>query len=247
MLIGLGIAIIAILFGGGHSEMLFTQIDKYVKKNVDDKERKELVISEIKDVKKLQKNYQKKTKKFTKEMGALISNHSTTKEEFDTYFATVVDFEKETDAVLIPKRVKVQNTLTQEEWDDILEAIEKKITKDDKSKDKSLKSVQKALEKVQAQILKHTEETYQNEVSATLNDFSKKFYSNCEEVVNYPEEDKKTLLNKNATEEDLFEVIRKNNKKWIELFDLYSDLHGDLTKIIPEEKWKSVAKQLNKL
>lgn len=247
MLIGIGLALIAILFGGAQSELLFTEIDAYVRKNVDDKARKELVISEIKDVKKLQKNYGKKTKKFTKEMSELVSDHATTKEEFDTYFAKVVDFENETDAILIPKRVKVQNTLTPEEWDEILAAAKKKIIKDDKSKDKSLESVQKSMEKVQANILKHTDESNKDAVNVILHDFSTKFYSYCEAVVNYPEEDEKTLRNRSATEEELFQVVSKNNKKWVELFDFYTDLHGHLVKVIPEENWKPIAKELNKL
>jgi uncharacterized membrane-anchored protein YhcB (DUF1043 family) len=247
MLIGLGIALIAILFGGSQSNLLFTEIDSYVKKNVDDKERKELVLSEIKAVKKLQKNYQKKTKKFTKEMGRLINNHATTKEEFDTYFATVVDFERETDAELIPKRIFVQNTLTQQEWDEIIMAAKKKINKNNKSNDKSLKSVRKALDKLEQDILKHTDETNKKEVLSILADFDEKFYNYCKDVVNYDDTGAKTLRDKNATEEDLLEVVRKNNNKWIELFDIYSNLHGDLVKIIPEDKWKSVAKQLNKL
>ena len=109
-------------------------------------------------------------------MGRLINNHATTKEEFDTYFATVVDFERETDAELIPKRIFVQNTLTQQEWDKILMAAKKKINKNNKSNDKSLKSVRKALDKLEQDILKHTDETNKKEVLSILADFDEKFY-----------------------------------------------------------------------
>ncbi len=69
MLIGLGIALIAILFGGSQSNLLFTEIDSYVKKNVDDKERKELVLSEIKAVKETPKELPKENKKIHQRNG----------------------------------------------------------------------------------------------------------------------------------------------------------------------------------
>ncbi len=67
MLIGLGVLVFAILFGGPQNDLILTQIDKYVKKEVVDDNRKTIVITELKEVKKIQKTYNKKTKKHTKD------------------------------------------------------------------------------------------------------------------------------------------------------------------------------------
>lgn len=244
MLIGLGIAILAILFGGGGNDLLFSQFDKYVKKVVEDKEKKELIVSEIKEVKSLQKGYLKQTKKFVKEMNKLVHEQSTTKEQFDTFYTTVKDFEIETNNEFVPHRINVQNALTQNEWDEILDRAKKNIAKTEKSSAKSLKSLKKSLDKMEVQILEHVGEDHKVKVTESLKKFTQDFYDTSISVLSYTELDHKVLSSKTASREEIDGLLNDYADSWMKLLGIFADLHNELAEIVPEDEWKPVAKQL---
>lgn len=247
MLIGLGLIVLSILFGGPQNDLLLSQIGKYAKKEVVDNDRKTLVLTEIKAVKSIQKGYDKTTKGNKKNLKKLVSNQSTTQVEFTELFHILVEYEQKVNNVFVPHRLLVQQTLTQEEWDNILESASRDIEKSKKTTDKRLKSLKKALDKTQKTILKHLADKDKDNASKCLQDFNSYLYDVGEDMLNYNPLEENLLLNKDASAEDLLFVIDNDIKEWEKILGKLADLHVTLAKIVPENEWSAVAKQINKI
>ena len=96
MLIGAGIALFALLFmGGAQEDLIIIHGEKYVKKVVMNKERKELILAEFKSIKKLQKSYQKMNKKNGKQLETLIKNYQTDEKSFKSFFEKLAEDERQ--------------------------------------------------------------------------------------------------------------------------------------------------------
>ena len=143
--------VFAIFFGGPQNELILTQIDKYVKKEVVDDSRKTIVLTELKEINKIQKSY---TKKHTKDLGKLINQQATSNADYKAFFNSVVEYENQTNEVILLHRLLVQKTLTDTEWNNILDSAKKKIKKDDKAKKKSLDAFNKSLDKIKSNLPK---------------------------------------------------------------------------------------------
>lgn len=247
MLIALGLAIVAILFGAPQSDLLLSNMDKYVKKIVVDKNVKKQILYELKDVRKLEKTYQKRTKKYVKELKSLAHNKNTSKEQFAAYFEELVNYELETNKQYIPHRVAVQNALSEDEWDKIIDAGSKEFKKGKKANDKRLDKLKTELNKIEKNITKHIDDKKNKALAENiLSTFNADMYGLAVEIIRKNPYEQEVLLNKNASEEDLFSVINEDNKQWMEMFVAFSALHKDLSELVPSEKWKPVSKELKK-
>lgn len=249
MLIAAGIvAFLAIFLGSPQNDLLLSKMDKYVKKIVIDKDKKALIISELKASDKLQKAYQKRTKKYVKGLCELTENQKTSQEEFIKYFQGIVDYEVETNKLYIPHRIIVQKALSQEEWDKIIDAGQKEFKKGKKANDKKIEKLKKELNKIASAISKQIDDEKDKEaLSNTLKSFNTNMMALGVEIIRKNPYEQEILLNKDASEVDLFSVINEGNKQWMQSFDIFTALFIDLSKNVPEDKWKPVAKQLKKL
>ncbi len=249
MLIAAGIAAFLVIFlGSPQNDLLLSKMPKYVKKIVVDKDTKQLIIKEVKETNKLQKAYQKRTKKYVKELNKLVENQSTSEEEFTKYFKGVVDYELETNKVFIPHRIAVQQALSQEEWDKIIEAGQKEFKKGKKANDKKLEKLKKKFDKTALAILKQVDDEKDKEaITNTLKSFNTNMMTLGTEIIRKNPYEQEILLNKDASEDDLFKVINEDNKQWMQSFDIFTALFIDLSNNVPEDNWKPVAKQLKKL
>jgi hypothetical protein len=247
MLIGLGLMVFAILFGGPQNDLILTQIDKYVKKEVVDDNRKTIVITELKEIKKIQKQYTKKTKKYTKALGKLIDQQTTSDADYKVFFNSVVEYENQTNEVFLPHRLLIQETLTDHEWNVIADAAKKKIKKDDKTKNKSLNTFNKNLGKIKTGILKSVAAENKDKATKVINTFNDKVMGFAEDIFEHDQQEREILLKREATKNELMTVVNDDIQSWRILFDEFSTLHNELAKVVPEKKWKSVAKALKKL
>lgn len=247
MLIGLGLIVLAILFGSPQNDLLLTQIGKYAKKEIVEKDRRDIVLTEIKAVKQIQKDYGKTTKKHKKAFEKLVNNHATTQAEYDAFIVEMADYERKVNSIFIPHRIVVQKALTQQELDEIVISAKKDVQKASKSTTKKLKAFKKILEKNKKNLIKHFDNSEVEELSLRLDDFNKKAYQYGEDILTYDPTEEELLLNKEATAEDLLKVIDANVEQWKKLLNAFTHLNTELAKVVSEDDWKSVAKELNKL
>ena len=247
MLIGIGVALFAILFAGGNNDLLLSQVDKYVKSEIQDKGRKEIIENESKAVSKLDKAYAKKTKTFTKELINLITDQDSKKEEFTVLFEEVVSYELESSESYIDHRMIVQETLTENEWNRMLEKASKDIKKSIKEDSGQLSDFEKGLTKSKEKILSAVPEGKKATAEDDLNIFKEEMLAFAEELLTNNQAEDEYLINQQASREDLKKVIELNNIKWLGLLNGFADLHSNLAKIVQESEWKTVASELRKL
>ena len=249
MLIGAGIALYLLLFmGGSQNDLLILHGEKYVKKVVAEKDRKELILAEFKSISKLQKEYQKVNKQNTKYLAGLVTDYGTDKATFDEFFKKLAEEEGATNEKFNTYRSSIQEQLTQEEWDQVMDHIQKSIAKDEKTAGKSFATFEKDLEKMKSKILDILNEDFRREkAEASLDDFITTVKKSGEEILKYAPEEKEMLQKKETSKAELNKLGDDIIGQWIELLNAVADLHGDLKKVTTEEEWKSVSKWLNKI
>jgi len=247
MLIGLGIALIAIFFGGSDKSLLLSDVDKYVKKEIQDKDRKAIIEQESKAVAKLDKAYAKRTKRHTKELVAMVSNHNTSLDEYEVFFAELMAYEIESSESYIVHRITVQETLTNDEWMVMLAEANKEIKKAEKSNAKLLVEFKKGLAKSKDRLLMAIPPDKVEEAELATIKLHKVMYDFAEELLESNQLEDQLLTSQGATEADLLKVIDLDNTRWLGLLNGFAQLHNNLSEIVPEGNWKPIATELTKL
>ena len=248
MLIAAAIAVLAILFGAPQNDLLILKLSKPVKQIVVDPDKKTEILSEIKDVKNLQKVYDKKTKVFTKELRVLAMDQSTDKAAFDAFYATVVEYEINTNKTFIPHRIAIQENMTQEEWDAVISATSKAIKKSKKSNDKILNKFKKTLDKFETNIQKNiVDQDRKEKAGVYVKEFSTSLYDIVVKILEYDQTEEKILLDNEATYAELESLMEESNKEWMSSFVGLSTLHAELAALATADEWKHIAKELKKI
>ena len=249
MLIGAGIALFVLLFvGGAQEDLIITHGKKYVKKVVEDKDRKGLILAEFKSIKKLQKSYQKMNKKNGKQLKELIKNYQTDEATFKSFFEKLAEDEKQVNDQFFSHRLNIQKKLTQEEWDKVMDHIQKSIAKDEKTVGKSLKSFDKDLAKMKTKILDVLNEDFRKDkAEAAINEFIESVKKSGREIAEKGPDEKEKLLNKSTSREELDQQGDELISQWLELLNEVATLHNELHDIATEEEWPKVSKWLNKI
>lgn len=247
MLIGLGIALLAILFGGSDNTLLLSDVDKYVKKEIQDKDRKAIIEQESKMVTKLDKAHAKRTKKYTKALMAMVSDHATGLDQYEVFFTEVIAYEIESSEAYIVHRITVQETLTTDEWMVMLAEANKDIKKSEKANAKLLAEFKKGLTKSKDRLLLAIPPDKVEEAEIDIIKFNEVMYDFAEDLLETNQAEDALLTNQAATRADLMTVIELDNTRWLGLLNGFAELHNNLAKIVPEDGWKPVAKELNKL
>ena len=249
MLIGAGIALYLLLFmGGTQDDLIIMHGEKYVKKVVVDKDRKGLILAEYKAIGKLQKSYQKMNKKNGKQLKALIKNYHTDGEAFKSFFEKLAEDEEQVNDQFFAHRLVIQEKLTQEEWDKVMDDIKKSITKDEKTVGKSLRSFEKDLAKMKSKILDVLNEDFRKDkAEASIDRFITSVQKFGKEIVEYAPDEKELLLKKNTSKEELDELGIGVINQWLKLLSAVAILHSELHDIATEEERPQVSKWLNKI
>lgn len=248
MLIAAGLALLAIFMGGPQNDLLILKMEKHIKEYVIDKETQKAIMTEIKAVKKQQKSYQKDTKKHTKELKVLVGDQSADQAAFDALFLAANEFENEMNEAFITHRIRIQELMTREEWDQVIMASGKTFKKEQKTSDKTLSKGEKALAKMEKQLVgsfKDAEKKMQAENLAS--EFSASLYGSTEEILNYNQFDEETLIDYNAVESELLAVLENYSQEWNSMLQALVKVHVELAQIATPDEWKSVSKALKKV
>jgi hypothetical protein len=249
MLIGAGIALYLLLFmGGAQDDLMIMHGEKYVKKVVVDKDRKGLILAEYKVIKGIQKSYQKMNKKNGKLLKELIKNYQTDETTFKSFFEKLAEDEEQVNDQFFSHRLIIQEKLTQEEWDEIMDKIQKSVSKDEKTVGKSLRSFEKDLAKMKSKILDVLNEDFRKDkAEAAINEFIESVKKSGKEIVEYAPDEKELLLEKNTSKKELDQLGDEIINQWLELLNAVATLHNELHDIATEEEWPKVSKWMNKI
>jgi len=219
MLIGAALALLAVLLGGPSNDLLILKLSKPVKQEVVDPDKKAEILNEIKAVKKLSKTYNKKTKVFTKELRQLAMDQSTDAAAFDSFYATVVEYEIAANKSFILHRIAIQENMTQDEWDAAISSISKAIKKNKKTNDKVLAKYKKTLDKFDSKIRESFENQDNSEKAGLVaEEFSTSVYDLVVKILEYDPGEEKVLLSNEATQKELEALVEESNEEWVNSF-----------------------------
>ena len=232
----------ALFFGGNTAEYyMVDQLDKGIKKCIEDKDTKKKIQFILKSNKKEGKKFLKRKDKKIKELNSLIASTTSSTADFDNFWTDQSAALKTYEHLIFTTRISCLKLMTEEEWKCILTLSEKKatkkVTKSQKSKDVLFfEKTQKAIEK---QLLNTAEK---DKAFAYLKDFDAKYHKLIGELIKQNEIDSKTIQNYHSSIQD-FETIasgihvhRKN------AFDQLSKFHNAMLSICNEKQWKSISK-----
>lgn len=250
MIIGTITLITILLSGGTMSTYVFDDIDKYVKSEVTDKERKKEILDDIKITKKEVKAYQKKRSEIMKRLKKMNLDRNTTIDNFEEIKNELYSARVEIDEYASRSRVEIIQKISDEEWGQIVEA-EIERTESQQAKD---------YEKEQKGKMKGGFENITITISETIVDESKKEsaleaaysfeekYNTMEKALNarFPS-DNDVLKTKNSTSDELMKVFNELSSLKRNAFWGLQDFHASMKELTDEKEWKKIMKEVNKL
>ncbi len=240
MLIGLGLLVLAILFGGG-SPFVVPHLKKYVKTHVVDDTSKKIILDILKDAKTKRKEVSKTNVDFLKELHKLSVSRESTQEDFDELGKRMLDFELESQEFNLSVTRESQKQITAEEWGKIQKDIAASLVKSDKKRSKHTSKLEKAFDKLVAKINK----------TIVDEDMRKSAVQSVEtlRIINIDNYKKiqAEMLNKNsamykykASESELQKLQDKFILLIKEVYKANTKTHSDLVKITTPEEWKKI-------
>ena len=107
MIIGGLIALFSIFFGGPEVSLFVEDFDKQAKKHIEDKVRKDLVITQLKEYNTFVEAHKKRNKSFVKDLDAMIMDPLVTQKSFIIFFESVILAREELQAAYTRMRVNI--------------------------------------------------------------------------------------------------------------------------------------------
>lgn len=148
--------LIGMLLGGSNIPVFIVEeLPKEIKRNIDDKERKNEILSILKVYEKEFKNSQKSLDKLKKKMKKLNLDRNSEKDSIYQVLNDASDLWEKLQASGVDNRVLVQEMLTQVEWEKIIsKSIDELSKKEVKNLEKEHKNFDKEYDKLQSAIAK---------------------------------------------------------------------------------------------
>ncbi|WP_136481741.1 hypothetical protein [Cognatitamlana onchidii] len=226
MIVGI-IALITALFFGGPGEIFYVDdLEKGIKKNILDKERKKEILADFKITKEVIKDYEKQRKKDFKVFKNIYSSFNTTNTDLESFFNNLLAARNKYQNTIIDKRILIFEKIEDQEWSNILEssitASQKRIEKLEKKASKGKDRFEKTKASVNnSNISKDQKDLIQEgleEVGYTAAQLEKTLLS-----IN-PNSDK-ILANKHSKKDKLLELVKKDSQTRSEFINAVINFH----------------------
>ena len=111
--------IIVLLYGGGDIDHYLTDINKGVKKNIEDKARREIILDESKDLGKALKSLTKEVEQHVEEVIHVHADFHSGEADFDAATAKLVDDQAKATQLILDAREVMRAQTTRKEWEAI--------------------------------------------------------------------------------------------------------------------------------
>ncbi|TRX63296.1 hypothetical protein [Carboxylicivirga sp. M1479] len=251
MLIGL-ITLIIMLLSGPEQVFMIKGLQKEVRQHVDDKERKKEIIQIIKTsrktIEKETKNSERKAKDFYKDLKDYPCDFTMIKQHLDNHNAK----EKELQSMLIENRLKLQELLTTEEWQLIIEPSihpkPKMVRKKLKTDIKMLSTAQKHFKNIE-KILKEGDTN--KEDLANINKLFQKFKDSniamLHNIANNNFNSTKILRDQTCSRADINAFYNEQSKHRQAVRQSFIELIEVTQKAVTQKQWQKIRYNLKKI
>ncbi len=240
MLIGLGLLVVAILFGGD-SPFVIPKLDNYVKTHVVDDGRKEIVLESLKDAKSKRKASEKKNAKYIEEFQKMLKSRETTREELELTIQNIRDAQAISDQANIKANIETQKNITAEEWDAINADIAKGLEKPNKKATKISNKLSKTYEKWKVKIAKTIVDEVKKEKAVASAEKLRVLYLKNRDLIQKEVANKNSILYQyEASKEELNVMQDKFMDLSEEVLEAAIDTHFELVELTTEDEWKKI-------
>ena len=250
MLIGI-VPYFMLLFGGTPVESFYIiDFGKGIKQHVvsiTSRQDAEAIVSAYATI---YKEFNTEHKKQIKELQQKNRDYNTPEQWYQDFFATAMEDRKKQQTSFITGRLRLQEVITQEEWDKIMEMITRDLEKlIEKKKKKREKKEGKSKYQILSNTLKENIPPGERLTFAleSLEDFREKHIAVKESYENLYASEEDVLANRQATKEDMLEICTVLNELRQSLMDSYIKLLFNLKKNTSQKEWTEIIKDLNKI
>jgi hypothetical protein len=251
MLIGL-YTLIMMLLGGGSTEIFYVDnLEKGVKKYVDDKDTKKEILDTLKWTTKSVEAFRKDQEKQVKSLKEMNLNIYSTEDSYELFFEKRIEARSNLYADVIQMRSYIQQKFSSTEWKNIMDLAQDEVSKQDAKEKKQADKGKKP-----KNIFIHLENSINENITdqdrkifiiEALSFYEQQYQETVEALGNIDVENIDLLSDQNATKEDMhlfhvaIEVVR--SKYYASYIIFYFVLKANTT----EEEWEPVIKQFNKV
>ncbi len=241
--------IISLLFAGSsNSPFADPNLLKYIKKTVQDKERKEQIVDLAKEYKQYVKDFAKAQGNGLKELDALFASRETTKQDFETFFADWAGSHAKQQTKAIEGRIRFQKMITESEWAEVLQMVDNSKKDPAKQQLKAVEKIKGRMAKRRASISREIADTSQRETALQAYDgFQLALVEYMLERAKLNYRDNEAIRNIFATEEDMKAMYARRDQLRGELYDAYIAMHGQLVASTTAAEWAKISKSVTKL
>ncbi len=252
MLIGLFALLYTILGSGSEDPFILPKAEKVVKQAIEEPARKDQAVMAMKSYSKQWKKLLKSRKKQAKSVSKLNKDRSADPQAIADLFQDYRSKRRGVKDSLITFRLDIQKLMTDEEWSKSINQLEsvkpKKVKKQEKAELKSQLKQDKKLMALRSEVeAAFTDPEKMAEADRDLTQFEDDLSALLFENQEGPAQVVEIVRNRNATKDQLTEVIMKQEDYRAKAHASFLELRTNLVEISTEDNWSKIAKALNKL
>lgn len=241
-------ALITALFLGGPAEIFYLDnLEKGIKKEVVDKDRKKDIQQDIKYIKSLNKEFEKERKGDYKYFLELYADMNTTTDGLNSFFVDLQESRAVYQNSLVDQRVIIFGKIKAEEWNNILKSsitvADKNIAKAEKKASKSKEAFTKTKSKIESTVT--SKEQRQNLLKGLENVVNSE-KELVRKVLSTNSSQNEILVNKDSGKEELQEIVAMDSKQRAELLESLVSFHEVARENCSDEQWAQIIKTFTK-
>lgn len=244
--------LIKTLTGGPEEIFMIPNLEKEIKTSIEDKGRKKELLDIVKFAKGEIKSFDKIRKSKLKQIEKNGKLKDVLSEELYEIYKTYNDDRLNMQTELIRERLAIQDLLSEDEWERLIENAvfpsekeRKKIEKQIEKKDHWVDRVIGEIENVITQNVRGLQK--RQYLIGSLNDFGKTLDEFIDEGQKMNFKDSELIRNRHATKEDLENFYKKQNELRAIGTKAYFKLRDEAIKNTNDQEWKVIVKALNKI
>lgn len=252
MIIGIA-TLIAMLFGGGSFEVFFlADFEKGVKEYVIEKDRQKEILSDLKESKKIFKDFNKERNSDYKLFKKMNESRLTTETDFSVFFEDIQKRRVLVQNELIDSRITVNDKIHSMEWDSIIAFSKNSV---DKSLEKAQKKADKKSDKKTKEAFSNTRKTIservvdsekQKNISGGLDGLILTLEELSSNLATITNENLVIITGKDASKSDLLKMAGEMNELRILTYKELVSFHMLVKENTNVEKFEKIMKSFNK-
>ena len=228
------------------------KLEKQLGNHIADKEREQEAVQLFKQAKKEIKALEKELKTSGKEFKKLQKDPKAPSQELEEIFAKSEEARRAVQSILVEKRLKLRQLLTEKEWLGLLEQGMADLETNPQKREKEIKEFEKSdskiIDKVKKSLKKQFEdESRRSKALEAYTNFENKASSFTDESMTYMSKNEETAQLYDAEKTDLEKVFIALNRSREEAMFEFLRMRDKLIELTSEKEWKKVSKTLNRL